>query len=374
MCCIQLYVDQGLVCDHCQEYQLLLDSVKAEIIDQALLSVLEIEDAYLSKKAGLSDVALSLTSSLWHDPLTYLSRHESLVIVVRSVVQLISLLPRLTHKVLTFARRLDIQIRLVSDKDHKIVKAFDFNAVITSGLLCIKTASDERVSTSVLDVEIDSHSNISVIADCRFRLSQVNALSFNIRIASAPGCDDPVRLLASVSHSWCCLVAERINSRLRKHDDASDEFRLLSLLDTEISDDGRLHLTYSITFACLRSNLKPRLRQMLKVCARFLIAPSTSVRSLTGSTSIGLIALNLLEGDVYRVVAQPTGSLIDQCGIMRRDCLNILRLAAPPADMSLTFVVHCQTRTFGNSLFCSVTRLTCLRSIESSGIKRYRHC
>ena len=53
--------DRGLVCDYCREHQLLPDSVKAEIIDQAPLSVLEIEDAYLSKKSGLPDVAISLT-------------------------------------------------------------------------------------------------------------------------------------------------------------------------------------------------------------------------------------------------------------------------------------------------------------------------
>ena len=175
---------------------------------------------------------------------------------------------------------------------------------------------------------------------------------------------DSVRLLALVSHSWCCLVAQQINSRLKKHDDARDEFRLLSLLDTEISGDGRLHLTYSITFACVRSSLKPRLRQML----RAYLAPSTPVWSLTGSTFIGSIVLNFLEGDVYRVVAQPTGSLIDQCEIMQRDCLNILRLAAPHADMLLTPVVHCQIRIFGNSLSFAVTRLTCLRSIESGVI------
>ena len=153
----------------------------------------------------------------------------------------------------------------------------------------------------------------------------------NIRqraVSSSMGCDDSVRLLAFVSHSWCCLVAQRINSRLRKHDDARDEFRLLSLLDTEISGNGRLHLTYSITLDCVRSSLKSRLRQMLKVCARLLVAPSTQVWSLTGSTFIGSIVLNLLEGDVYSVVAQPTGSLIDQCEITQRDCLNILCMQA----------------------------------------------
>ena len=143
-CCIQPYADRGLVCDYCQEHQLLPDSVKAEIIDQAPLSALEIEDAYLSKKSGLPDVAISLTSSSWHDPLTYLSRHESLVIVVRRVVQLISPLPRLTHTVITFIRQLDIQVHSVSDEDHQIVKAFDFNAVIASRLFCIKTASYKR--------------------------------------------------------------------------------------------------------------------------------------------------------------------------------------------------------------------------------------
>ena len=132
------------MCDYCQEHQLLPDSVKAEIIDQAPLSALEIEDAYLSKKPGLPDVAISLTSSSWHDPLTYLSRHESLVIVVRRVVQLISPLPRLTHTVITFIRQLDIQVHSVSDEDHQIVKAFDFNAVIASRLFCIKTASYKR--------------------------------------------------------------------------------------------------------------------------------------------------------------------------------------------------------------------------------------
>ena len=168
------------------------------------------------------------------------------------------------------------------------------------------------------------------------------------------GCDDSVRLLAFVSHSWCCLVAQRINSRLRKHDDARDEFRLLSLLDTEISGNGRLHLTYSITLDCVRSSLKSRLRQMLKVCARLLVAPSTQVWSLTGSTFIGSIVLNLLEGDVYSVVAQPTGSLIDQCEITR------LLEHTLHAGMLLTPVVHCQIRIFGNSLSFVVTRLTCL--------------
>ena len=101
---------------------------------------------------------------------------------------------------------------------------------------------------------------------------------------------------------------------------------------------------------------------------RAYLAPSTPVWSLTGSIFIGSIVLNFLEGDVYRVVAQPTGSLIDQCEIMQRDCLNILRLAAPHADMLLTPVVHCQIRIFGNSLSFAVTRLTCLRSIESGVI------
>ena len=53
---------------------------------------------------------------------------------------------------------------------------------------------------------------------------------------------------------------------------------------------------------------------------------------------------------------------------MQRDCLNILRLAAPHADMLLTPVVHCRIRIFGNSLSFVVTRLTCLRSIESGVI------
>ena len=178
-CCTQPYADQELVCDHCQEHQLLPDSVKAEIIDQAPPSVLEIEDAYLCKKSGLSDVATPLTSSSCHDPLTHLPRHESLVIVVRSVVQLISLLPRLTHKVLTFIRRLDIQIHLASDEDRKTVKAFCSNTVIVLRLFCIKTDSYKGVSTSVLKLEIDSHSNIPLIADCRVGLPRVNALNFD---------------------------------------------------------------------------------------------------------------------------------------------------------------------------------------------------
>ena len=107
---------------------------------------------------------------------------------------------------------------------------------------------------------------------------------------------------------------------------------------------------------------------MLKGCARFLIAPSTPVWSLTGSTSIGCSALNFLEGDVCRIVAQPTGSPIDQCEITQRDHLNIFRLAAPHADMSFTTVSHFRIGILGNSLSFVITCLTCPRSLESGDI------
>ena len=185
---------------------------------------------------------------------------------------------------------------------------------------------------------------------------------------TAPVCDHPVRLLATSGHSRCCFAAQRISSRLKKHDEARDEFKLLSLLDTEITDDERVHLIHSITVVYACSSLKSRSRQMLKGCARFLIAPSTPVWSLTGSTSIGCSALNFLEGDVCRIVAQPTGSPIDQCEITQRDHLNIFRLAAPHADMSFTTVSHFRVGILGNSLSFVITCLTCPPSLE------YRHC
>ena len=149
-------------------------------------------------------------------------------------------------------------------------------------------------------------------------------------------------------------------------------FRLTSVRILPSTDDRGLDQTIeskikSITFAAFAgicSEVRLRLRQVLKVCVGFFIAHSVLAWHMKESAFLGLIALNLLESSAVFGVVHFIESLIERFMIPQPDCLTNRDLVARLADALFMSIVYHQIFIFFKLLF-SATCVTCFQSIGS---------